>query len=325
MIKLKYHNEIDTIIECPYDVLLSVQHYFTFTIKDFHIKKRFIKKWKYWNGRVKLVRVNKKHSFVPIGLVPSLVEHFNKTYGVEVDEKIKQSLRNNITRDQLQKYIDTLNLPYKPYPEQFEAVYEGIRNKKITNMSPTSSGKSFFIYLYSRWILEHTDHKVLIIVPRIQLVKQMADDFKEYGYIDDVQMIYQGQDKVVTKRIICSTWQSLHLFDKDYFEKFGCVIFDECVKKGELIKCKNGYKKIEDINIGDVVLSYNIDKDVTEYKKVLKTYKNLYKSSSYDNLLDIELENGKSIKVTPNHKIYTKNRGYVRADELNNEDDIEII
>jgi len=35
-------------------------------------------------------------------------------------------------------------------------------------------------------------------------------------------------------------------------------------------------------------------------------------------------ETGKSIVCTPDHKIYTKNRGYVIASELNTDDILEI-
>jgi intein/homing endonuclease len=39
----------------------------------------------------------------------------------------------------------------------------------------------------------------------------------------------------------------------------------------------------------------------------------------------IDSDTGKSIQCTPEHKIYTKNRGYVMAKDLNEEDILEII
>ena len=322
MIKIKYHNEVDVIIECPYDILLAIQSHFTYLIKDFYQRKKFIKKWRNWDGRVKLLRVNKNNSFLPIGLVPDLINNFNKLYGVTVDDKIKNSLHKKITRSQLQDYIETLNLPFEPRDYQFDAFYKAIKNKKITNISPTSSGKSFIIYLYIRWFMDHEDGNIIIIVPRIQLVNQMLKDFKDYGYEGDGQLIYGGQDKNINQRLVISTWQSIYMFKKEFFDEFKCVVFDECVKGDQLVQCEKEYKQIKDIKVGDKVVSYNIKKQKNEYKTVLKTYENLNKSNSYDHFLKIDFNNGKSITVTPNHKIYTKNRGYVRADKLTDQDDI---
>jgi intein/homing endonuclease len=38
--------------------------------------------------------------------------------------------------------------------------------------------------------------------------------------------------------------------------------------------------------------------------------------------LTLELENGKTIICTPDHKFLTRNRGWVKAEDLNFEDDI---
>lgn len=79
-------------------------------------------------------------------------------------------------------------------------------------------------------------------------------------------------------------------------------------------------KKIQDINIGDVVQSYNEDTNQFEPRKVIQTYKRPYSGK----LIIIELENGNVIKCTPNHKIYTTNRGWVTADSISENDDIKV-
>ncbi len=100
------------------------------------------------------------------------------------------------------------------------------------------------------------------------------------------------------------------------------LILDECIRKGQYVKTINGNKKIEDITMDDKVLSYNVEDKKYEYKQVEKCHKNLHKSNSYNHFLQIELEDGTILDVTPNHKIFTSNRGYVRADELNENDDV---
>ena len=91
-----------------------------------------------------------------------------------------------------------------------------------------------------------------------------------------------------------------------------------------MVSTDKGKIKIEDIKVGDKVLSYNENTKNAEYKEVKKHYKNLHKSSSYNHFLKIEMENGKILECTPNHKIYTNNRGYTRADGLTEDDDIVV-
>ena len=71
-----------------------------------------------------------------------------------------------------------------------------------------------------------------------------------------------------------------------------------------------------------LVLSKNLLTDEFEYKKI--TAKALTKKSA--KLIKItDNVSGKSIRCTPEHKVYTKNRGYVSAYELNENDELEII
>ena len=84
-----------------------------------------------------------------------------------------------------------------------------------------------------RWLLSALDKSrkdILIVVPTTSLVEQMYNDFKSYGY--DVEnkchKIYSGKDKNTFKRIVISTWQSIHRFPKEWFARFGTVFGDEC-------------------------------------------------------------------------------------------------
>lgn len=69
------------------------------------------------------------------------------------------------------------------------------------------------------------------------------------------------------------------------------------------------------------VLSKNIDTGLIEYKKVI----NSGMTGQNRKVLKItDEESGKHIKCTPEHKIYTKNRGYVMAKELKEDDILDI-
>ena len=58
----------------------------------------------------------------------------------------------------------------------------------------------------------------------------MYSDFAQYGYDveTNVHRIYSGKDKATEKRVIVSTWQSVHRLQQQWFQQFGCVFGDEC-------------------------------------------------------------------------------------------------
>jgi intein/homing endonuclease len=91
-----------------------------------------------------------------------------------------------------------------------------------------------------------------------------------------------------------------------------------CLHSDTLIAGEGGYKKIKDINKGDKVFSY--DKDIDDF--VLLPVKEKIIQEPIDGWLKITLENGKTLKLTANHEVLTKNRGWVEAQSLSLEDDI---
>ena len=78
-------------------------------------------------------------------------------------------------------------------------------------------------------------------------------------------------------------------------------------------------KKISKVCKGDKVFTYNEKKKKKEIHEVDYVYKSL---SSHEVIYELEKEDGTFIKLTGNHKVLTKNRGYVRVDDLNIDDDI---
>ena len=80
---------------------------------------------------------------------------------------------------------------------------------------------------------------------------------------------------------------------------------DHCIAEGELVLTKNGNIPIEQVKIGDEVL--------TRYgwKSVIDWWVTSYNAKTL--LISTECC---TIRCTPNHKIWTENRGFVRADSL---------
>lgn len=76
-----------------------------------------------------------------------------------------------------------------------------------------------------------------------------------------------------------------------------------CFPAGTKIKMSNGIdKNIEDIVVGDIVISFNISTKTLENKEVT----NVYSRKSAD-FVEYEMENGIKLKCTEDHPIFTKN------------------
>jgi len=89
-----------------------------------------------------------------------------------------------------------------------------------------------------------------------------------------------------------------------------------CFLPENLVDCKDNSKKIEDVRIGDKVMAYD-----GKYHEVINTM-------SYDideEIIEIEMEDGRKISCTSDHKIHIKRNKeliWIKAEELTEEDDI---
>jgi hypothetical protein len=135
----------------------------------------------------------------------------------------------------------------------------------------------------------------------------------EYGIPSDYIGKVHGKSKEWGKPITISTWQTL----KNNHEKlmvYDCVVVDECVDGNTKIKTHNGYKKIEDIKIGDTVISYNEQRNTFEDDIVEEKYENMILSDNED-MYEIEMVDRSIIKITGNHKVLTDN-GWKKVKKL---------
>lgn len=92
-----------------------------------------------------------------------------------------------------------------------------------------------------------------------------------------------------------------------------------CFAKGTKVKVVDGYKKIEEIKVGDLVWTKNENNNYLKLKPVKEVFTKT-KEDSYD-LLEIELDSGEKIKITEQHEVYTQ-RGWIYARDLTIEDEI---
>jgi len=106
----------------------------------------------------------------------------------------------------------------------------------------------------------------------------------------------------------------------DRSEAFGEIFHTLlCLAPETMVKIKSGDKMIKDIEVGDEVLSYNETTKKYEYKHVYNTIENATEDKEK---IELELENGATIRCTVDHKFLTSNRGWVEAQHLSEDDDI---
>ena len=74
-----------------------------------------------------------------------------------------------------------------------------------------------------------------------------------------------------------------------------------CFKARTLIVTEDGYKKIEDVEVGDKVLSYNEDTWNSDYNEVVRLFRN-----TTEKWVHIDV-NGKTITCTPENPFYILN------------------
>lgn len=98
------------------------------------------------------------------------------------------------------------------------------------------------------------------------------------------------------------------------FCDMGCAF---CFAEGTEVDTKEDKIKIEEIKHGTEVYSYNINSNLIEYNEVINTFKRHYKGK----IIKIYIGNH-VILCTPEHHIYTQNRGYVEAKDLQYDDEV---
>jgi hypothetical protein len=100
---------------------------------------------------------------------------------------------------------------------------------------------------------------------------------------------------------------------------YGQVVFIAggagCFSPDTKIKTENGYKFIKDIQIGDIVYSYNEETKQTELKPVLEVYSyKLDELPGNQKMLELKFDNGVEIHCTENHEFYIDGKWVMAKD-----------
>ena len=101
--------------------------------------------------------------------------------------------------------------------------------------------------------------------------------------------------------------------DKETYQAMEALIHNfntmhsRCLPADEIIVAADGDTNINKLKVNDYVLSFNVNTQKYEYKKVKRVLDNGEKE-----LLLLVLENGQRLRCTPDHKLYTS-KGYTEA------------
>lgn len=222
-------NEVYLIIESDPHIYYELKDSFQFEVPNAKFSPSYKNKW--WDGKIYLFNVNTREIYV--GLLDKIIQYckdYNHTYEFKYNKfyGLPFEINENISSEGVKDYVTSIS-KHTPRDYQIKGIYEALYHNRKVIVSPTASGKSLMIYSLVRYYTEK-ENNILIIVPTTSLVSQLYKDFVDYGWNaeEHCHLIYSGKEKEDTKEVYISTWQSLYKMQKKYFEKFNCVIVDEC-------------------------------------------------------------------------------------------------
>lgn len=216
-------NEVYIRVRAEAGIKMELSKHFEFEVPGAKFSPAY--RNKVWDGRIRMF--NAMTGMIYSGLLPHIVKFCAaRDYECEVDAQLKpdEAVQDTAGYD-LAKEFDTI---YEPRDYQNNAIVHALKNNRSLLLSPTASGKSLIIYLLSRFHAEQ-GRRVLIVVPTISLVTQMATDFVEYNKNRplNIHKIMGGVEKNIDAEYTITTWQSVFKEKKDWFSKFDMVVIDE--------------------------------------------------------------------------------------------------
>ena len=201
----------------------KMMNHFSYEVEN----SRYSEKYKNgeWDGKYKFYNFKKRTIYY--GLIKDVYLYLkNNGYTIDLDQNVLYN-EESISTDDINFAVDK---GYKLRDYQEKAVFDCLRKRRRMIQSPTGSGKTLITYSLVEY-LRRKNKKILIVVPRVQLVIQTLKEFIDYGG-DTVKYhgIYQGRSKESEAPVIISTRDSLRGYTKNnkkYFKQFDVVIVDE--------------------------------------------------------------------------------------------------
>ena len=160
--------------------------------------------------------------------------HLNliKNFGIDIHEEKSEFSEDEID-DVLEKIIKMM--PFEPYDYQLNLVKDSLLNPKQMSLACTSAGKSCAIFMIM-YFLYKNNKKGYLIVPNINLLDQLYDDFYNYfdekysderdKFLNSIDKQGGGKQSEFNSFLTISTWQSL-ANRKDVLGRADFILCDE--------------------------------------------------------------------------------------------------
>jgi intein/homing endonuclease len=208
-----------------------------------------------------------------------------------------------------------------PLSHQKEAIEKLVGSKRFILADDMGLGKSLSAVVAS---LEVNKKRILVVCPatlKFNWKREFEFFTNKTISISEGKTFSEDSDIVIVNYDILKNFHDpKNSKESKILNNFDLIIADECFTYDTEVMTDIGKIKIGEIvenNMVVNILTYNHETEKTEYKKIFR-----WLSKNNDTIYQIKLQNGLFIECTGNHKFYTKNRGYVRADELTKNDDL---
>lgn len=291
---------------------------------DYFNSTKTKKRYKTVKERRNLYVEDSNYIYFPRGIltmIPEVESNFNVIY--DEDDKVAQI---EIDKERIKNSMKLFQLRQ----DQVVAVVKCLVLKRGVIQLPTATGKSAIITATIKELLrENPKTKILVLAPTLSTVKNINSTFVNNGLDSKV---FGHPDKEVTSSVTTSLVQSLISYsnlDNNFLDQIDAVFYDECLPANSQIlmtdgSCKSISSIYDDDSIKEV-MSYNIDSHEYEARKILRKFKTPYNNKFwkvyYVSPISGQLE---GVSLTPNHKVFTRDRGYVQAKDLTKDDFIKI-
>ena len=224
------------------------------------------------------------------------------------------------TYNTIEVKIDYTKYSHRPPLEhQRTAIEKLVGSKRFILADDMGLGKTQSAVIAS---LETNRKRILVVCPaslKINWKREFEIFTNKTISIAEGKSICENSDIVIVNYDILKNFHDTkNPNDSKILNKFDVIIADECFTYDTMVTTDLGKLKIGEIvekNLDVKVLTYNHTTNETEFKKITRR---LIKNN--DTIYQIKLHNGVFIECTGNHKIFVKDKGYVRTDQLTSDD-----
>ena len=248
-------------------------------------------------------------------------------YSATYREENKAIITPQLSLDEIKKTLDVYDLR----DDQAIAVNKCLILKRGIIQMPTATGKSSIIASVVKRLLEYNpDLKILVLAPTLTTVKNINETLVNKGGV--VSEVFGHPHKEIRSPVTSSLVQSLVAMNStrpDLLESIDAVFYDECLPSNSKILCADLITRtIKEIYENDEiteVYSYDIETGLYVIKKILRKFRTPF-NERFCKVYYEDKHSGKlaGVSCTKNHKIYTRDRGFIPAEDLTSEDYIKI-